>query len=249
MFPTPASLNSLFISITDLPSHAFHNRAGVCAALQNNMPIDRFQYLRYIASVSPFLYIIMTPIASFIFGVYLLISLNYLGQHCTEAFSSLRINDYKHFLRMWISPDTGDLHVFVIGIDHVARHWEADPYWDGKLLPKGSQVPSWKWITPSKYRPKSERKAEEDDLTLLARRVEQGLGPSPSDYRKPQPDGQPKLVDYFVVESSEKQAAAIKQKQADDKEASREVITEDFSREESTTSEATYLTVYLGLVT
>lgn len=108
--------------------------------MSSSQPIDRFQYLRYIASVSPFLYIIMTPIASFIFGVYLLISLNYLGQHCTEAFSSLRIHDYKHFLRMWISPDTGDLHVFVIGIDHVARHWEADPYWDGKLLPKGSQV-------------------------------------------------------------------------------------------------------------
>ncbi|EER13165.1 hypothetical protein Pmar_PMAR020755 [Perkinsus marinus ATCC 50983] len=203
-------------------------------------PIDRFQYLGYLGSVSPFLYIIMTPIASFIFGVYLVISLNYLGQHWNEAFSSLRIQDYKHFLRMWISPDTGDLHIFVIGIDHVARHWEADPYWDGRLLPQGSHVPSWKWITPSKYRPKSDSKSKEDDLSFWARKVEQGLGPSPSDYRKPQPDGQPKLVDYFVIEASKKQAVLAEQELASEEKSPHKVITEAYSTEESTTSEGEF---------
>ena len=33
-------------------------------------------------------------------GVYLLISLNVFGRHSEEAFSGLRIEDYKHFLRM-----------------------------------------------------------------------------------------------------------------------------------------------------
>ncbi|KAF4668194.1 hypothetical protein FOL46_002101 [Perkinsus olseni] len=239
MLPSPATLNSWFLSITDLPSRAYYNRAAVCNSIANNLPIDRYEYLGYLGSVLPFLYIIMTPIASFIFGVYLLISLNYLGQHWNEAFSSLRIQDYKHFLRMWVSPDTGDLHVFVIGIDHVARQWEADPYWDGKLLPRGSRVPSWKWITPSKYRPKTESKSKEEDLSFWATRVKQGLGPSPSDYRKPQPDGRPKLVDYFVVEASKKQAAAAAQKQKTEEKPVHEIIREDYTREESSTSEGT----------
>ena len=39
---------------------------------------------------------------SFVVGVYLLISVNVFGRHSEEAFSGLRIEDFKHFLRLHI---------------------------------------------------------------------------------------------------------------------------------------------------
>ena len=35
-------------------------------------------------------------------GLYLLVSVNVFGRHSEEAFSGLRIEDYKHFLRMHV---------------------------------------------------------------------------------------------------------------------------------------------------
>ena len=51
-------------------------------------------------------------------GVYLLVSLNVLGRHANEAFSALRVEDYKNFLRLHIRPD-GKLEVYPVGIDKV----------------------------------------------------------------------------------------------------------------------------------
>lgn len=53
-------------------------------------------------------------------GVYLLLSLQVFGRHSNEAFSALRIGDYKHWLRFVVEA-TGDLTVHVIGIDRVGR--------------------------------------------------------------------------------------------------------------------------------
>ncbi len=61
-------------------------------------------------------------VGSLIMGLYLLVSLNLFGRHANEAFSALRIEDYKHFLRLHIGPD-GRLRIFPIGIDRVARRW------------------------------------------------------------------------------------------------------------------------------
>lgn len=57
-------------------------------------------------------------------GVYLLISLNVFGRHSNEAFSALRIEDYKNFLRLHIGKD-GSLTLFPIGIERVPRRWKA----------------------------------------------------------------------------------------------------------------------------
>src|SRR4029078_6369882 len=57
-------------------------------------------------------------------GLYLLISLNVFGRHMNEAFSSLRIEDWKHFLRLHID-ETGRLTIFPIGIRRVPRRWKA----------------------------------------------------------------------------------------------------------------------------
>lgn len=62
-------------------------------------------------------------VGPFILGLYLLISLNYFGRHSNEAFSSLAIQDWKHFLRLYIDAH-GDLTIYPIGIRRVPRKWK-----------------------------------------------------------------------------------------------------------------------------
>jgi hypothetical protein len=61
-------------------------------------------------------------IGSTIMGVYLLVSLNVFGRHSEQAFSALRIEDYKHFLRMHIAAD-GTLTIYPLKLDRVPRRW------------------------------------------------------------------------------------------------------------------------------
>ncbi len=69
-----------------------------------------------------------------IFGTYLLIALNGFGFHWNEAFSSLRIEDYKGFLRLKIDQ-RGNLTVYPIAIERVPRSDE------GELLPRLVEKP------------------------------------------------------------------------------------------------------------
>jgi len=62
-------------------------------------------------------------VGSLLLGIYLLISLNVFGRHMNEAFSSLRIEDWKHFLRLHID-EGGRLTIFPIGIRRVPRVWK-----------------------------------------------------------------------------------------------------------------------------
>ena len=61
---------------------------------------------------------------SLIMGVYLLLSLNLFGRHGNEAFSSIGVEDWKHFLRLHIN-DRGDLTIYPVGIRRVPREWKA----------------------------------------------------------------------------------------------------------------------------
>ena len=61
---------------------------------------------------------------SFILGVYLFVSINVFGRHSNEAFSSLRIQDYKQWLRLKIDA-AGRLTIYTIAIDRVPRRWRA----------------------------------------------------------------------------------------------------------------------------
>ena len=63
-------------------------------------------------------------VGALIMGVYLLVSLNVFGRHDQEAFSSLRIEDYKSWLRFHVTPD-GALRIYPIGLRRVARRWRA----------------------------------------------------------------------------------------------------------------------------
>ena len=62
--------------------------------------------------------------SGFIMGLYLLISVNGFGRHANEAFSSLRVADWKSFLRLHID-DRGGLTIYPIGLRRVPRRWRA----------------------------------------------------------------------------------------------------------------------------
>lgn len=62
-------------------------------------------------------------VGSIIVGLYLLISLNGFKRHTNEAFSSLKIQDWKNFLRMKIDVD-GSLTIFAVGLRRVPRKWK-----------------------------------------------------------------------------------------------------------------------------
>ncbi|MBP7777782.1 MAG: metallophosphoesterase [Acidobacteria bacterium] len=59
---------------------------------------------------------------SIIMGVYLLVSVNVFGRHSEEAFSGLRIEDFKHFLRLHVGAD-GRLTIWPVRIERVPRRW------------------------------------------------------------------------------------------------------------------------------
>jgi hypothetical protein len=58
------------------------------------------------------------PLSATVFGIYLIATLELLGRHWNEAFSALRVEDHKNFLRLRIGVD-GTLTVFPIGLDRV----------------------------------------------------------------------------------------------------------------------------------
>jgi hypothetical protein len=62
-------------------------------------------------------------VGAIIMGLYLLISLQLFGRHSEQAFSSLRIQDFRSWLRLKVDAH-GTLTVFAIGIDRVPRRWK-----------------------------------------------------------------------------------------------------------------------------
>ncbi len=61
-------------------------------------------------------------IGSVIVGIYFFISMYFFGRHNEEAFSALKIQDYKNFLRLHIS-ENGTLTIYPIKIEKVPRKW------------------------------------------------------------------------------------------------------------------------------
>lgn len=61
-------------------------------------------------------------IGSIIMGAYLFISLHVFGRHDNEAFSALKIEDYKNFMRLHIGKD-GKLSIYPTKIETVEREW------------------------------------------------------------------------------------------------------------------------------
>jgi len=69
-------------------------------------------------------FIVGGPVGAFILGAYLFVSIRIFGRHGNEAFSSLRIQDFKQWLRLRIDA-AGVLSIYAIAIDRVPRRWRA----------------------------------------------------------------------------------------------------------------------------
>jgi hypothetical protein len=64
-------------------------------------------------------------VGGFVLGLYLLISMSVFGRHANEAYSALRIQDFKQWLRLRIDRE-GVLTGWCFAIDRVPRRWHDD---------------------------------------------------------------------------------------------------------------------------
>ncbi|KAH6755702.1 Calcineurin-like metallo-phosphoesterase superfamily protein [Perilla frutescens var. hirtella] len=142
----PACIKYL-MSAFDVPEVMAVTRSNIC---KNGMDsLSRGGAVIYYASVFLYFWVFSTPIVSLVFGSYLYICINWLHLHFDEAFSSLRIANYKSFTRFHINAE-GDLEVFTLAVDKVPKEWEMDPRWE--VESKLPQSVGHKRKFPSKWR-------------------------------------------------------------------------------------------------
>lgn len=103
----PACIKYLMFAF-DVPEVMAVTRDDICK--NGIQTLSRGHAAIYYASVFLYFWVFSTPVVSLIFGSYLYICINWLHLHFDEAFSSLRIANYKSFTRFHITHD-GDLEV------------------------------------------------------------------------------------------------------------------------------------------
>lgn len=173
----PACIKYL-MSAFDVPEVMAVSRSDIC---KNGMDsVSRVGAMIYYASVFLYFWVFSTPIVSLVFGSYLYVCINWLHIHFDEAFSSLRIANYKSFTRFHINLK-GDLEVFTLAVDKVPKEWKVDPSWEGesKLQPSFSHQRRF----PSKWR---SALSQQDPISTV------------------------KIVDHFVIEQTSKPTTHIK---------------------------------------
>lgn len=79
---------------------------------------DHTQAAGYYGGMLAYYWVLATPVWGLLFGCYLYVAVNIFHVHYDEAFSALRIPDFKGFSRLHISP-SGDLHVYSLAMDKV----------------------------------------------------------------------------------------------------------------------------------
>lgn len=141
----PACIKYL-MSAFDIPEVMAVTRNTICK--EGMESLSRGGAIIYYASVFLYFWVFSTPVVSLVFGSYLYICINWLHIHFDEAFSSLRIANYKSFTRFHIT-DSGDLEVFTLAVDKVPKEWKLDTDWDSE--PKQAQQLSHHRKYPSKW--------------------------------------------------------------------------------------------------
>lgn len=154
----PACIKYL-MSAFDVPEVMAVTRSTICEKEMESL--SRGYAVIYYASVFLYFWVFSTPVVSLVFGSYLYICINWFHIHFDEAFSSLRIANYKAFTRFHINRD-GDLEVFTLAVDKVPKEWKLDPDWDREL--KQPQQLSHHREHPSKWRAAA---AHQDPLSTV----------------------------------------------------------------------------------
>ncbi|XP_047309169.1 uncharacterized protein LOC124912574 [Impatiens glandulifera] len=141
----PACIKYL-MSAFDIPEVMAVTRNNIC---KNGMDsLSRGGAVIYYAAVFLYFWVFTTPVVSLVFGSYLYICINWLNLHFDEAFSSLRIANYKAVTRFHINS-IGDLEVFTLAVDKVPKEWKLDYKWDGESRQPNQLSHHIKW--PSKW--------------------------------------------------------------------------------------------------
>ncbi|KAI9989837.1 hypothetical protein PInf_020124 [Phytophthora infestans] len=133
----------LCMTLFDVPEVVALHRNKICTSGFESL--GRTELWAYYASVFPYFWVLATPVVSFVFGTYLYLSLNILGCHYNEAFSSLRIASYKNFLRLHFDKE-GRLEIFAFGGPQMERRQRTAASLERNL-------PSFKWTRPSYWKP------------------------------------------------------------------------------------------------
>jgi hypothetical protein len=141
----PACIKYL-MSAFDVPEVMAVTRTNICKHGMESL--SRSGAVIYYASVFLYFWVFSTPVVSMVFGSYLYICINWFHIHFDEAFSSLRIANYKSFTRFHILED-GDIEVFTLAVDKVPKDWKLDKDWDSE--PKQSFKMSYEREFPSKW--------------------------------------------------------------------------------------------------
>ncbi|KAI3726692.1 hypothetical protein L1987_66492 [Smallanthus sonchifolius] len=146
----PACIKYL-MSAFDVPEVMAVTRTNIC---KNGMvSLSRGGAFIYYASVFLYFWVLSTPVVSLVFGSYLYICKNWLHLHFDEAFSSLRIANYKSFTRFHIKED-GNLEVFTLAVDKVPKEWKLDSDWDDESKQQEHQLSHYR-KHPSTWRASS----------------------------------------------------------------------------------------------
>jgi hypothetical protein len=96
---------------------------GWCALLITDRGLDLLYGSLLQLLLSGLIAVVLGAIVGpFILGFYLFVSIRIFGRHSTEAFSSLRIQDFKQWLRLRIDAE-GALTIYSIALDRVPRRW------------------------------------------------------------------------------------------------------------------------------
>lgn len=86
--------------------------------------VTRLQVTAYYGYILFYYWIIVTPIVSFIIGLFLFISSTCWDLMYDGNFSAMQIEEFKHFLRFRIDARTRKLHGYVVAEKNVPKLWE-----------------------------------------------------------------------------------------------------------------------------
>jgi len=143
------------MAVYDIPEAIAVVRNVVCAAPNTAAgfaSLTRLQVWAYYGGMLAYYWLLAIPAMGFVFGLYLYISVCWFHVHYDEAFSALRIANYKGLSRLHITPE-GDLEIFTLGMDRVPTSWREDPRWYGPGGAGNGRMPSHVATYPSRWVP------------------------------------------------------------------------------------------------
>ena len=143
------------MAVYDIPEAIAVVRNAVCAAPNTAAgfaSLTRLQVLAYYGGMLAYYWLLAIPAMGFVFGLYLYISVCWFHVHYDEAFSALRIANFKGVSRLHITPE-GDLEIFTLGMDRVPTAWREDPRWYGAAGAGSGRMPAHAAAYPSRWLP------------------------------------------------------------------------------------------------